>query len=587
MLHLGSTRPRTSHARRFAAVSLVLALATTAVVACKTPGGASRVKEDVSAPAADASAAAGGDLSTYPGPPGVLPPAENFALWSQYCKGVDGDPSVLPQPNYENADVAKAAGILSQMAEHSFALYSQIKYHYKNAMASKPENVTQMGHEFLVYLCGEFRDRAGMVKAKIEWIHRTNYLQPIDQPQIDPKKEVWSQMTAAAYQPYLDLSLAYYNAKFAALQSKGKHDFGNEKEIDKPVTPLSVCETKFMFAEYIDEGKEFDSLATFNQKYEPFKTENCTADDTDYYYDFRGDGNFKPNSPESNGMIWHAISTVLQCKSTTKKLDAPKYPDQKLILTDEDCKNYFAKPFASRWNGARAGLATWMLHSRELDDTMKNAYVRWTVYPNWGKDLAKEAHLWNTEAGDGQLVSGWQKGYGKGDLGLYALTGAGEADPKTQQFIYERLRNAVDRHTQWYKSGYDDKMSQKRERTEAYSPFVASSYEMSASAAFVAPCYTIPCNGDVPARHWKHFMFIFKVHKDRYYSTDDLAAGRKLDFDRNWFDETTFGTTSLAKAEHAWDRLGTALEDELDSILYLHHICSNGQLEKPGVKCEP
>ena len=53
-----------------------------------------------------------------------------------------------------------------------------------------------------------------------------------------------------------------------------------------------------------------------------------------------------------------------------------------------------------------------------------------------------------------------------------------------------------------------------------------------------------------------------------------------------WFDETTFGTTGLAKSERAWDRLGTALEDEFDSILYLHNICSDGRLESANDPCD-
>ena len=59
------------------------------------------------------------------------------------------------------------------------------------------------------------------------------------------------------------------------------------------------------------------------------------------------------------------------------------------------------------------------------------------------------------------------------------------------EFVYKLIRNAVDRHTDWYNSGYDDEMNQqmnqRRARDQAYSPFVASSYEMSASDDFVAP----------------------------------------------------------------------------------------------------
>ncbi len=54
-----------------------------------------------------------------------------------------------------------------------------------------------------------------------------------------------------------------------------------------------------------------------------------------------------------------------------------------------------------------------------------------------------------------------------------------------------------------------------------------------------------------------------------------------------WLDETSLGTTDLAKEEGAFDRLGTALEHEQDSILYLHNICSNGTFESEDNACTP
>ncbi len=568
---------------------LTLAAVLAAASGCKSPNANARLRD--ADPTADANPTAvpdspGAATGAYPGPPGGLSESENFALWSNYCKGQQNDPTPAG-PNYDNDEVKRAAVILSQMNAHSFALYGQINIHYKKAPAAKPEGTTQTAHEWLVYLCGEFRDRAPMVKAKINWVLRTNYLSTAPQPQVDPAQDPWQQMTAETYGPYLAMSRAYYDAKFEALQAKGKITFGALANVDRPVSPLSVCETKFMFAEYLDEKKTFDGLEAFLGKYETFKTASCQADDLDYYYDFRGDGNFKPNSPESNGMIWHAISTALQCKDTGSALAAPnpKYPGQQVLLKDQDCKNYFLHPFASRWNGARAGLGAWVLHDRSLDSTFQNSKANVTIQPNWGKDPAFEPAKFTTEAGAGNLVASWQAGYPRPELGLYTLAGGNDASPATQQFIYEQLRNSVDRHTDWYASGYDDLMKQKRERDQAYSPFVASSYEMSASDAFTAPCYTIPCDGDVPARHWKQFMFVFKVHKSKYFSTENLEKNEKIDFDQNWFDETTFGTTGLAKGEHAWDRMGTALESEFDSILYLHHICSGGQLEKDGVTC--
>ena len=80
-------------------------------------------------------------------------------------------------------------------------------------------------------------------------------------------------------------------------------------------------------------------------------------------------------------------------------------------------------------------------------------------------------------------------------------------------------------------------------------------------------------------------MYIMKVHKSQRYSTANIKEGGSVDFDANWLDETSLGTTDLAKREKAWDRLGTALENEMDSIIYLHHICSDGSLETGGHKC--
>ena len=45
-----------------------------------------------------------------------------------------------------------------------------------------------------------------------------------------------------------------------------------------------------------------------------------------------------------------------------------------------------------------------------------------------------------------------------------------------------------------------------------------------------------------------------------------------MNVDLNWFDETSLGTTGLAKREKAFDRLGIALEEELSTVLYLHNI---------------
>jgi hypothetical protein len=50
-----------------------------------------------------------------------------------------------------------------------------------------------------------------------------------------------------------------------------------------------------------------------------------------------------------------------------------------------------------------------------------------------------------------------------------------------------------------------------------------------------------------------------------------------------WMDETSFGFSRLADEERAWDRLGTPMEEEFESILYLHNITTDGQIIGDGL----
>ncbi len=75
-------------------------------------------------------------------------------------------------------------------------------------------------------------------------------------------------------------------------------------------------------------------------------------------------------------------------------------------------------------------------------------------------------------------------------------------------------------------------------------------------------------------------MFVFKLKLDQWYNTKSIIDRKPVNFSQNWFDETSLGTNGLANSERALDRLGTALEGEMDSILYLHNINTAGQVQK-------
>jgi hypothetical protein len=408
-----------------------------------------------------------------------------------------------------------------------------------------------------------------------------------------------------------------------------------------PVEPFTVCETKFIFKKYVETNSFFssadDGFHKYKNEYNKFK-DRCPKDDLAYFYDFRGDSNFKPNSPESNGMIWYSTTISNSCIRKDGKMILKDSVKDK--FTDpEICEKYFKSPFAYRWSAARAGLATWLLRDTKHDATFAEDKKNVTIVPHLEPNLKPfgfkmtysggeyvpeieknekgEFTAWDNTKGDYVLLTpdqvsemqkeidlkkqaieekkkqsdvvlfdylpNWQSRqqefWTRPDLGFNEVVGfAGSHSVSSNvELAFERLRDAVNRHTDWYASGYDDGLGTVRD--QAYSPFVASSYEMSASDGFTAPGTTVSS----PADGCKHWMFVFKLRADQWYNTKSVMDKRPMDFNRNWFDETSLGTNNLADSEHALDRLGTALEGEMDSILYLNNITTGHEVnEKCG-----
>jgi hypothetical protein len=497
--------------------------------------------------------------------------AENAKLWNDYCVGEAG---AKVAPNYDNSEVMDAARKLSKVWRHSFSLYSDIGAHHRTPVpANLTSTVKKDAHDFLGYLCGEFRDRATMVQAKVRWVAGMNYLDNKNSGAWDPKGNPWKQMKQAHYQPYLDISAAVFAAKENALSEEGRRTMQvGSLTVDTPVPPFTVCETKYIFAEYVTQDRAFDDYATYTAGYATFDDDHCTKDDRDYYYDFRGDSNIKPNSPESNGMIWFSRTIARQCDARPSATPYEQARPESSVPADV-CKAYYKYPFNSRWNAARAGLASWVLVDPNAGGLDSNS--NFTVVPH---SVENEQYLFGdvapyraTNAGGAvPLLETWNKHWRKNTFGLT------EHHANSKETIHRLLQLAVDRHTDWYNSGYDDQMAYKPyARDQAYSPFVASSYEMSKSDGFVTPGTTVPVI-DPSSRNYKHFMFVFRVHKDNWYTPERINKQSKPapNFDRMWFDETSFGETGLANSERAWDRMGTTLEAEHDSILYLHNIAS-------------
>lgn len=580
----------------------------------------------------------------------VLPPAnvteqENEKIWQTYCVG-DRKSAEIPRPNYSEQEVVKAVEKLAIVSPYSYYFYSGPLYAYElkkgKELVEPPADFPQVkevkngkknAHAFMTVLCGEFRDRPTLIKAKVRWVHKMFTLPATPQKTINLNHELWSQVSAESYSKYINNTRMIFHAKDQYLKKNNYRARIGKYSEDYPVEPFSVCETKFIFKRYVEVGAQFNpkDYAKYTAEFKKFK-DRCSQEDLDYIYDFRGDSNFKPNSPESNGMIWYSSSITNNCTRVNGKY-VLKEASKAKISDPEICEKYFKTPFAYRWGAARAGLASWLMRDIKHDATFANTRSMVTMIPNLeplqkpfgfkipyrsGDDYVEELEknekgeyvTWDIKTGEmvvltpdqvaakekeiaekkaaieekkknGDVVlfdfiDSWKanqaKFWERPDLGFNTVFGLDTKAP-LKEYVFERLRDAVNRHTDWYASGYDDGTNPIRE--QAYSPFVASSYEMSASDAFTAPGTTVQS----PSDGCKHWMFVFKLKKDKWYNSQSIVEKKPVDFNYHWFDETTLGTNHLADSEHAFDRLGTALEGEMDVILYIHNITTGGRVD--------
>ncbi len=590
------------------------------------------------------------------------------ALFKQYCGDAKRISTEIPYPNYNDPLVVTAVKKLNTVAPVSFYMYHPVissygfrkgtdrdfpwdqyedilqlpgnnqfgqkkdwdtgalepfdvevlkpkfEYEYYNPDSKPPFGVFYDGdrqpvkgntHAFLVYLCGEFRDRPTLIKEKLEWLANMYKLPAEEQALVSAQQvkesgeSIWSYVAAPSYAYYVMFSRQAFQAKedkaWGENQSTRLMTLSEKWQVDKPVPAFDVCEVKYIMTEYVfqpsEEAKQFPGYEQYMHGLESYRASYCTADDNDYYYDFRGDSNMKPNSPESNGMIWHATSIMGRCgrNSDGSVYVAKDYStDETLAFEKAECEKYMSQPFSSRWNAARAALATWTLRNEKFDPEFSNTGSLVSIVPTLNPENQPASFLFfGDELYKGSNPENFMSAYAANipghwlspDVGFSNVFGISPQGVAEIDYAYERIKDAVDRHTDWYASGYDDSNFEPvkaRVIGQAYSPFVASSYEMSESDAFTAPGITV--NGPVDGR--RQWMFVFKVHKDKWYNTESLQAGKPVNFETQWFDETSFGTTHLADTERAWDRLGTPLEGEMESILYLHNIKNEGMAIK-------
>jgi hypothetical protein len=131
------------------------------------------------------------------------------------------------------------------------------------------------------------------------------------------------------------------------------------------------------------------------------------------------------------------------------------------------------------------------------------------------------------------------------------------------------FNQALDRHTNWGPTGYymldasdDDDLSPRF--YGAYSPVVAASYDVSASDFFVHRDYPTTTSFEAGRAKWLHVM---RFRTSDYYDEQDLADGRPMDFDANYFNETSLSNDYYS--ERALDHVGYIPEGEMYAQVYL------------------
>jgi len=310
-------------------------------------------------------------------------------LWNELCNAnsIEQNSADIPYPNYKNEEILKAVEKLNYISNtqksnsDTFWLYSDIEKVYNLCTGAKKKNNTcpeinvngliihPNTHNFLTILCGEFRDNVNLLEAKLKWVQNINIVKNKKQT-YDSNKGVWEQLTGTGYYDLVRISQELYSLKHSLLGENGD----SYKTVDQQsVDALTTCEYRYILKQYLSMEKSIGYSKNDLIKYEQglkkfFSTSECSADEKNYYNEFRGDGNFKPQSLESNAFIWNTRIFSQNCKTT-------KQANPGSVLTNEQCENYFKHPFSSRYNLAKEGMYRLFFYPRKLDPIMEKFNV--------------------------------------------------------------------------------------------------------------------------------------------------------------------------------------------------------------------
>lgn len=531
-------------------------------------------------------AIANGYVETAPpatqGRPDLTSPVQYENPWCTYADS----PPYVASVNWAHPDVQAAMAALTPGFRSTFS-YSEWRVAYgleSENVSTEADEAIAKARNFMRVLCGEHRDYPDMIGDKLAVIgQHTHAAGPNEMTPVNDPDHLFDHLTYPAYVKLVNVMRAMHTARSQAGSLDGYHygfqQFGHgSRRVDNAVAPMTHCEMRFVFDHYLVAGAPSSVIPSqYEAAYATYAQNQCTNDDFAWMYNFRGHVNFQPLWLESNSFI-HNSRRARGAQISTDAYDS------------------YLRPFATRHQKAKELLASYLFHpdadhpamiqasesgggpilyvtDRDQDGDGLADYRLFNqlgcgdqgvglAVPSQNCNMVGWTTAWNTADTTGHSASWNPLWWESPDMGfMSAFT--------TFQQRMSRFNQALDRHTNWGPTGYYMLEASTPGDTSprfygAYSPFVAASYDVSASDFFVRRDYPSTDSFEQGRAKW---LFVMRFPTAAYYDAANLAAGKPIDFDSQYFNETALSNDYYD--ERALDHFGYVEGAEMHAQVYL------------------
>lgn len=489
-----------------------------------------------------------------------------------------------------------AAQAKETLANHSEHLY--IPGALRRFIPSKDSEPDQ----FVEKLCAVFADSPDAAEARLKALAKVHRPREGVLQTFDSEQPLFHQLTAEGYRELVHLSrtLSSFRTKKPDLRQPSIFHVTN----GSPPTPLSVCETKFIFDRYLARQRSVEDEEDFAQyldEYSEFESTHCKSSETSEVFLFRGDSGFVPNMYEARVMSisqHRGISSCLKREQTE----------------EETCRRFQKMPFTFRSEEAQLLFRSLLFYPRGFEEVGSNERenifflegkrepLHWPFYffrtdspeEKAGEKATRQLQRALKEAdgvkssefrehlrelssllqqGDEDLKGGvlgvsgtlWKPSFQRlDDLGFSKVFQIATAGGKQEG--WNRLSTIFDRHVYYYRTSYLN--SEAMFYTNRFSPWVSASAFPHQSHKFTAKGYNRGRLHEM-SLVW---LSVFRVKRDNLYSAEDLFRGESFNLQSDWFHEQSFGTHSLSQKEMAFNFFAAPAPETIDSILLLDQV---------------